>query len=321
MPQSAPAVAAGWAAPVFPMRNAPMPRLLLHAAVLFVAGGLAGWSGTRGLQGCMAAPRVQEAATMSASRPRAEPSGSAPEPGGEPAAAGEAAAERESASSEEASSEDASAPAPVLALPDSVPQGRAIAGLDPDDCYGLLDELDVAYDRRAEAVIEAREAVGAPLLLEGAAGGVTFEHVGRSASHEVTDCRLVVALLRWAVLLRAAGITKVEHMSIYRADATVDGTKQRSGHAVALAIDAARFEREDGTALDVLEDWSDKERGAEPCAEREDEPEPQALLRSLVCDAVEQELFQVVITPHHNRAHRNHVHLELVPGVDWSYIR
>ena len=39
-----------------------------------------------------------------------------------------------------------------------------------------------------------------------------------------------------------------------------------------------------------------------------------------MCDAVERDLFQVVITPHHDRAHQNHVHLELVPEVDWSYV-
>jgi len=28
-----------------------------------------------------------------------------------------------------------------------------------------------------------------------------------------------------------------------------------------------------------------------------------------------------VLTPHHDRAHQNHVHLELVPDVPWSYVR
>jgi hypothetical protein len=27
-----------------------------------------------------------------------------------------------------------------------------------------------------------------------------------------------------------------------------------------------------------------------------------------------------VLTPHHDRAHQNHVHLELVPDVDWTYV-
>jgi hypothetical protein len=53
---------------------------------------------------------------------------------------------------------------------------------------------------------------------------------------------------------------------------------------------------------------------------RRSEDEKGKLLRKVVCDAVERDLFQVVITPHHDRAHQNHVHLELVPEVDWSYV-
>jgi hypothetical protein len=40
-----------------------------------------------------------------------------------------------------------------------------------------------------------------------------------------------------------------------------------------------------------------------------------------VCEAVERDLFQVVLTPHYDRAHQNHVHLELVPDVEWSFVR
>ena len=45
------------------------------------------------------------------------------------------------------------------------------------------------------------------------------------------------------------------------------------------------------------------------------------MLRGLVCDAIDDALFQVVITPHHDRAHADHVHLELRPEVSWIYVR
>jgi hypothetical protein len=41
----------------------------------------------------------------------------------------------------------------------------------------------------------------------------------------------------------------------------------------------------------------------------------------MVCAAVSADLFQVVLTPHYDRAHGNHVHLEVVPGVPWSFVR
>lgn len=301
------------------MPMAPTTRLVPLAGLLFLVGGVVGFSATMGLKGCVAGPALSEVGSgAEASGPRAGGGGEQPGSGAaQPPSAREPTEEGE-AGGLEAESGREPLPSP---LPEGVPDGRAIAAMDPEVCDALLDGLDVPVDREAESVREARDAVTAPLLLAGPVGGVTFVHVGRSETHEVVDCRLVVALLRWAPALREAGVTKVEHMSMHRPDSKVRGSGEQSGHAVALAIDAARFELEDGEALDVLEDWSDKKRGAEPCAEREDEPDEQAILRKLVCDALDQDLFQVAITPHHNRAHRNHVHLELVPDVDWSYVR
>jgi hypothetical protein len=44
-------------------------------------------------------------------------------------------------------------------------------------------------------------------------------------------------------------------------------------------------------------------------------------MRGVICAAVQRDLFQVVLTPHHDAAHANHVHLEIRPGVDWTYVR
>ena len=38
-------------------------------------------------------------------------------------------------------------------------------------------------------------------------------------------------------------------------------------------------------------------------------------------DALEADLFQVVVSPHHNDAHNNHVHLEVRPEVTWRSIQ
>ena len=74
------------------------------------------------------------------------------------------------------------------------------------------------------------------------------------------------------------------------------------------------------TAFQILEDWDDRERGGAPCPVRSGEDRSGRILRQVVCRAVERELFQVVITPHHDLDHQNHVHLEVVPGIDWSFI-
>jgi hypothetical protein len=131
----------------------------------------------------------------------------------------------------------------------------------------------------------------------------------------------VVALAVWSETLRAARIKRLVHFSIFRPLAKVAGTNKRSGHARGLAIDVGQFVRDDGEVLDVEKVWTKRRRGARPCRPIGEENVNQSTLRGLVCSAARQKLFQVILTPHHDRAHRTHVHLELRPRVDWDYIR
>jgi hypothetical protein len=109
-------------------------------------------------------------------------------------------------------------------------------------------------------------------------------------------------------------------VSIYRPSARVRGTRRVSGHAHALAIDALAFVLDDGRRLPVLGGWNEPTRGVDPCATHEEDDDATARMRGAVCAAVQRDLFQVVLTPHHDAAHANHVHLEVRPGVSWTYV-
>jgi hypothetical protein len=206
-------------------------------------------------------------------------------------------------------------------LPDmsrELPRGRDIASLAPSDCVDLLDRSLVRFEQVDD---EQAPNVATPLHVLAPLHGVSFGPKNGDPEHGMVDCRLAVALYAWAPILRANGVVKVEHYSTYRPGARVRGHGKPSGHAHALAIDAARFHLTDGRVIDVDTDWQDREHGGNPCPVREHESEASRILRSVVCEAVERDLFQVVLTPHYDRAHQNHVHLELVPDVDWSYVR
>lgn len=187
-----------------------------------------------------------------------------------------------------------------------------------EDCYDTLEAAGVAFERVDE---DAARGVDEPTRLRGPIGGIYVVGRNKDPQHAILDCRLALALLSWSPSLRHAGVTRIEHYSMYRAGAHVGGGRRVSGHAHGLAIDAARFGMADGSVLDVLTDWEERERHAEPCPVRPDEAWPSRLLRRLVCDAIAQNLFQVVITPHHDRAHENHLHLERKPEVSWTYVR
>lgn len=168
---------------------------------------------------------------------------------------------------------------------------------------------------------EAAPGVPWPIRLAGPVRGVVFQPEERSETHAILDCRLAIALHAWARELRSAGVARVEYYSMYRPFATIAGSGTVSGHAHGLAIDAARFALKNGATVDVLEDWEGRKRGEAPCPLRRTEARAGRLLRTITCAAADQKLFQVVLTPHYNKAHDNHVHLEVRPGADWTYVR
>lgn len=194
--------------------------------------------------------------------------------------------------------------------------GRSIGDLDRDVCERELRALGVAFERVGS---DDARGVAQAIRLAGAVDGVRIEP--GEGVHAVIDCRLAVALARWAPDLRAHGVARIEHVSIYRPNARVRGSRRVSGHAHALAIDALAFVLDDGTRLSVLESWRDRDRGEDPCAAHEADDDATRRMRGAICAAVQRDLFQVVLTPHHDAAHANHVHLEIRPGVDWTYVR
>lgn len=196
-----------------------------------------------------------------------------------------------------------------------LPSGRSIAVLDGERCERTLREGGVTFER---VVPDDAPGVAQPVRLLGPLDGLRI--TPDEGVHSVIDCRLAVALLAWAPELRARGVARIEHVSIYRPGARVAGTRRVSGHAHALAIDALAFVLDDGTRLSVLEAWADRERGADPCTGHDGDDPATARMRGAVCAAVQGDLFQVVLTPHHDDAHANHVHLEVRPGVEWSFV-
>jgi hypothetical protein len=212
------------------------------------------------------------------------------------------------------------APQPAAAGPDAaaLPTGRAVGRVSPGECRSLLRGHQVSFE---EVELERAPGVAAPIRLTGPVGGVTVASPSPDSNNQVFDCRLVLALLSWSSELAEAGIVRIDHASSYRPGARVHRTGEPSGHAAGLAVDITRFHRADGSVLAVLEQWSPAELGTDPCAGHPDDAEGLATLRSLLCGVVDADLFQVVLTPHFDRTHRNHVHLEIRPDVEWSYVR
>ena len=185
-------------------------------------------------------------------------------------------------------------------------------------CAASLKQADVEYRDVSPA---AADGIAWPIRLTGPIGGIRIAG-GETpeADTNYLDCRLAVTLLAWAPSLRARGIVAIEHYSMYRSLSRVDGSDKPSGHAAGRAIDIGRIELEDGRMLSVLTDWKNRKANANPCAQWRDDAAGK-LLRDLACDAAQRGYFQVVVTPHHNAAHANHLHLEIDPAASSLWMR
>jgi hypothetical protein len=226
----------------------------------------------------------------------------------------------------------ASAPATQAAPPASQPASaparpaldrRQIGLLSPARCLAMLDQAGVPYRRE-----NPRSGVVTPIRLTGPVGGVTYRGQGRkpeASPFSIMDCRLAVALIALSDIMREHEVVEVGYYSIHRSRNRGSRARSggRTGHRGGLAIDVNRLVTRDGRNVSVYDDFKGRRRAAVCGADADPGATDEAqLLRAIVCDSDEQRLFHVLLTPNHDRAHRNHFHMEVRPdGARWFLLR
>lgn len=181
--------------------------------------------------------------------------------------------------------------------------------MDKNTCLGMLDKHNVKY-----SYLEGTKSVKIPVRLNSAVAGVTYRHTGRSKKFSIMDCRLVVSLLALSPILREMNITEVHHMRAYSHGARVGGRGRISGHHYALALDISRLIKSNDEDYQVYRDWKDRRKNVKPCEVKDTGSSKQKKLRTMICKAAKQQLYNWVITPHYNKAHHDHFHVELRDG-------
>lgn len=216
---------------------------------------------------------------------------------------------------------------PDIETPESPTTTPAVqyAALDQTACEAELTKRGVPFER-----VDTARGVLAPIRLTGAVRGVTYRSTLRAESRatspwEILDCRLALALDDFSQILAARDVKEVVHFSMYRPPPVRGWIEGMLGkrHSGALAIDAGKFIKADGSTLDVETHFGGR-IGQKTCGPKAAAP-PKSnegkALREIVCDAADKHLFNVQLTPHYNRAHKNHLHLEVTPNVRWFLIR
>jgi hypothetical protein len=184
-----------------------------------------------------------------------------------------------------------------------------VASLTPAQCRAELTRRHV----ETRPASGSYPGVATPLRLSGALHGVRFRTPGVHSRYGVLDCRLVLALDDFANLLAELDVKEVHVDNFYRSHAHLPGRRDKpSQHAYGLAADIYGFVLRDGRSLVVERDWNGA-LGEDPCEDaraREGSSEP-AVLRSIVCGALERGLFHHLLTPNSNSAHHNHLHFDI----------
>lgn len=194
-----------------------------------------------------------------------------------------------------------------------------IGALSDRACLRALTRSHVAFERVHGGV----PGIATPVTLTGPLQGVWLRGSGERHMHETMDCRLAVALVRFAQFLHPLGVRGLRHISLYRAPSASqleNGTAAR--HGVGLAADISAFVMDDNTSFVVARDFHGRRRRpvCGPTARVPNDGAARAL-RTFFCEAARRGVFSILLSPNFNRAHYNHFHLEISRRASWQFVR
>ena len=181
--------------------------------------------------------------------------------------------------------------------------------------------------RARRAGVQLRKAgstsnIAAPVRLGGPLAGVTFRVPPDKTKWGLLDCRLALTFWEIAPVLREHQVQAIRIDNFYRPRAALRaqrGKKKKSQHAYGLAADIVSFTLDDGRELDVQRDFHG-ERGKAVCGPEaflEPVTDEAVRLRNLVCDIAKRGAFHHILTPNHDLAHEDHLHVDIKRDNRW----
>lgn len=181
-------------------------------------------------------------------------------------------------------------------------------------CHAMLDALGMDW-----SPIGSLRGVADPVRVQPLINGVRYRYVSHAEPQAMSmDCELAPRLFRLSELVRPYGIDEVIHIGIYNyrcigGGDPDSGTCTPSQHAYARAIDLHAFGLEGSDETYSTEDDFVITRRADDCPMMSSS-EPDRVLKEIACALWAEGIFQIVLTPNYNDAHRNHYHVDLTAG-------
>ncbi len=188
--------------------------------------------------------------------------------------------------------------------------------LEKDDCLARLTKRGIEQ-------LEAPPvpSIDAPLRLPKLLRGVRFEHWSapmRSAKvpRPVLDCRLLLSLDDMAKVALRHDVAAIRYNSLYRGRYARNPGQR---HAAGVAIDINAIVTTDDHELVIKRDFAGHGVGSRTCGLGAPWPldTRAATLRQFVCGLDAAGSFNLILTPHYDRGHQDHLHLEVRRGIRW----
>ena len=159
-----------------------------------------------------------------------------------------------------------------------------------------------------------------PITVKAPVNGVAYRYNGNADQRKTVygDCSLIKSLAEAAPVMRQHDIVELVDIGIYNYRC-IDQTKtppncSLSQHAYAKAIDIAAFVDGAGTKYSVLTDWL-IDPATTTCSAATD-GDKDTFLHTVICALKAADVWNIVLTPNYNSAHRNHFHVDLTPDAD-----
>ena len=179
-------------------------------------------------------------------------------------------------------------------------------------CHAMLDALGLHW-----TVGPAAMGVADPVTVQPLIAGVTYRYeTSATATPLLMDCSLAPRLAELSRLVATYGVVEIEHIGIYNYRCIGGGDPATgctiSQHAYARAIDLHAFRLSSGAVYNVTTDFVITHHG-DTCPIASSSTADR-VLKEIACALVAQRIFQIVLTPNYNTAHRDHFHCDLTAG-------
>ncbi len=169
-------------------------------------------------------------------------------------------------------------------------------------CFAALEREAVSFTPWLDAPTANVCAVPAPVVVR-ASTATMAPTLRTSCPMMLAWARFEPELQRLAIRRLGSEIAEIHHYGSYNCRRMSGNQRRMSLHSTGQALDIAGFTTADGRYISVQQGW----RG------RRDES---AFLRDLGQAACRH--FNVVLTPNHDRAHHDHIHVDIGP---WKLCR